>query len=75
MSNADWFARAFGAAITDIRQKLVEEPWFGRPVTPPVHAVQPSLAEAMGWATSGDHQREPSAQPDKGKAHEIERWV
>lgn len=31
----DWFAEAFGSAVSDIRQKLIDEAWFGRrPVSP-----------------------------------------
>jgi len=26
----DWFAEAFGGAVSDIRQKLIDEAWFGR---------------------------------------------
>jgi hypothetical protein len=26
----DWFANAFGGAVADIRQKLIDEAWFGR---------------------------------------------
>lgn len=26
----DWFANAFGEAASDIRQKLIDEAWFGR---------------------------------------------
>lgn len=28
------FLRGFGNAVADIREKVIEEPWFGRPVTP-----------------------------------------
>ena len=26
----DWFTEAFGAAVADIRSKLIDEAWFGR---------------------------------------------
>lgn len=29
----DEFTKGFGDAIADIREKVVEEPWFGRAVT------------------------------------------
>jgi hypothetical protein len=29
-----WFTEAFGAAIADVRQQLVERGWFGEVVTP-----------------------------------------
>lgn len=37
----DWFADAFGGAVADIRQKLIDEAWFGRhPASPtsPAHS-------------------------------------
>lgn len=30
----DWFADAFGGAVADIRQKLIDEGWFGRHPVP-----------------------------------------
>jgi hypothetical protein len=51
---------ALGEAIADVRQKVVEEGWFGRTVTPPPMNVAPSMSEALGWAlpqkerTAGD---------------------
>ena len=33
MSLFDEFAKGVGSAVTDIRQKVVEEPYFGRAVT------------------------------------------
>ena len=61
MSNRDWFANAFGAAVEDIRHKLVEEGWFGRTVTPRTlrkgqenQADQRSLAEQFGWGKGTD---------------------
>lgn len=44
----DWFSRAFGAAVDDMRKKLIEEPWFGRAVTSP-HRNHHSIAQEMGW--------------------------
>lgn len=35
MAQRDWFTEAFGRAITDIREKVVEEPWFGRKLARP----------------------------------------
>jgi hypothetical protein len=31
----EWLAQAFGAAMEDIRHKVVEEPTYDRTVTPP----------------------------------------
>jgi len=33
MSN--WFISAFGGAVADVRQKLIDEAWFGRHPVPP----------------------------------------
>lgn len=37
MATSDWFTKAFGAAVEDIRAKLIDEGWFGRssPQSPP----------------------------------------
>jgi hypothetical protein len=39
----DWFIRAFGDAVADARQKLIEEAWFGRKHagSSPTHHHQP----------------------------------
>jgi hypothetical protein len=55
VSMGDWFARAFGSSVADIRHKLVEEAWFGREVTPrPLggNGREPderTMAERAGW--------------------------
>lgn len=39
----DWFAEAFGAAVSDIRTKLIDEAFFGRrpaPHAPSIHAPE-----------------------------------
>lgn len=73
MSRGSALADFFGEIIADIRQKVVEESWFGRRVTP-LH--QPNREEGqndLGWVAWRD--AEPSAQdpaaPDRG--HDIER--
>jgi len=51
----NWFAKAFGATVADIRHKLVEEAWFGREVTPRPFAGngrepdERTMAERAGW--------------------------
>lgn len=37
----DWIARGIANAAQDIRHKVVEEPWFGRVVTPEPEALEP----------------------------------
>lgn len=41
---------ARGGGMADIRQKLVEEPWFGRTTAA---KYEPGMAEQMGWETPG----------------------
>ncbi len=64
----DWFAESFGDAISDIREKLVEEPWFGRPSTPPTAPKDQSMAEAFGWTERG---QSPPTTPQRG--HDFDR--
>lgn len=45
----DWFADAFGAAIADIRSKLIDEAWFGRSA----ESKRPAGIEFGDWL-SGD---------------------
>ncbi len=30
MATSDWFTKGFGAAVEDVRAKLIDEGWFGR---------------------------------------------
>lgn len=63
MASRDWFADIFGRAIADIRQKVVEEPWFGRPVTKqPLHPTAP-----------GENAREQDRPPEQDHEHGIDR--
>jgi len=86
MTQRDWFTEGFGQAVADIRQKLVEEPWFGRAVTP-ANGMEPSLSETLGWTLPGNPERgldaaldamrqEPAAAaptPERNLGQEIER--
>lgn len=47
----DWFREAFATSVADVRQRLVEEAWFGRTVTPrqPHGRDGHSLSEQFGW--------------------------
>lgn len=70
MPSDDWFTKAFGDAVADIRQKLVEEGWFGRPlIARPEHRGQ-SLDEALGWAHGP---KDDARDPELGRAPEIDR--
>jgi hypothetical protein len=70
-----WFARAFGAAVSDMRQRLVEEAWFGRIVTPRRFAEfgsskgEPSPAERLGWDRPG------AGEPMRNAATDQERGI
>lgn len=53
----DWFTQAFGAAIADIRTKLVDEAWFGRTGAEPPSPVPVSNPDRnidFGHFGSGD---------------------
>lgn len=58
MSSA-WFARSFGAAIADVRQRVLEEPYYGKIVTPRATSItigapgEKSPGEALGWTVPG----------------------
>ncbi len=56
----DWFVECFGNAVRDIRQRVVEEPFFGRIVTPQVVEPDRSIAEALGWDTPHQSRQAPT---------------
>ena len=71
MNGGDWFTRAFGSAVDDIRKRVIEEPWFERAVTPP-YRPDKSAADDLGW-TKGKA-REPHAPDDaRDQSHDLER--
>ena len=77
MNGRDWFAKAFGAAVDDIRKHVIEEPWFGRAVTPP-HRPERSMAETLGWTNGNDTRSAQSPDQAQGynepdHAHDFER--
>ncbi len=49
----DWFADAFGGAVSDIRQKLIDEAWFGRrpaaPASSHSHGGTDDMNRISGW--------------------------
>lgn len=57
------FERAFGAAVADIRHKLVEEATYGRAVTPRAQTIsinapgEKSPGEALGWGHAPEPDR------------------
>lgn len=86
MTQRDWFTEGFGQAIADIRQKLVEEPWFGRSGTLS-NGMEPSMSETLGWTMPRNQEsgldaaldamtREPAAAaptPERDLGQDIER--
>lgn len=46
----DQLLQAFGGAVADVREKVVEEPWFGKPTSP---SQQPQRAENFDSLTGG----------------------
>lgn len=57
---ADWFARAFGGAVEDIRAELIDRAWFGRnprPAQPGSDDKAPAEHEEPGHADpTHDHE-------------------
>lgn len=58
-----------GDAIADIREKLVEEPWFGRALDVQASDLGPSVSELQPSRELG---QEPDA-PDLGQEQSIDR--
>ena len=56
-----------GDAIADIREKLVEEPWFGRALDVQASDLGPSVSELQP-----SREQEPNA-PDLGQEQSIDR--
>ena len=56
------FYNAFAEMVADIRQKVVEEPWFGREVT--------GNTVDIGHAEITDHQQNNAAPPSVSRSYE-----
>jgi len=61
----DELAKGFGDAVTDIRQKVVEEPWFGRAVTE--RGEQPAPQEAEPQPSFGSVTTTRDIEPQQGE--------
>lgn len=63
----DWLAKGVASVTHDVRQKLVEEGWFSKTVTPRATSItlgsagEQSPAEKLGWETPGEKQRSPDS--------------
>jgi alkylated DNA repair dioxygenase AlkB len=71
MPQRDWFSSAFGAAIDDIRKRVVEEPWLGRAVTPK-HGDH-SVSDALGWTREGQDSPVSSQGQAQDQGHDFDR--
>ena len=62
-SIADTFFRSFGVALADARQRVLEEPWFGKVVTPRAQTItlgspgEKSPGEGLGWGHAPEPER------------------
>lgn len=75
------FGQGIANAIADIREKVVEEPWFGRNLTSPrdlqspapevPKSEEPSLAHRFGWSRGEDYTPAPAYEPEH--SHDIDR--
>lgn len=71
----DRFANGFAAAVADIRQKLLEEGWFGKAVTPRSQTItvnspgEQSPGERLGWFKRDERSHQsPTPEQDRGEA-------
>lgn len=67
----DEFVSGFSNAIADIRQKVVEEGWFGRAVTPPAETAPEAPVERNGLYAAFCEGREVSREELYGKGPEV----
>lgn len=59
MATSDWFTKAFGAAVEDVRAKLIDEGWFGRSSpqsTPPAQPQDRTVYDDMRDSIYGNSQ-------------------
>lgn len=73
MPKRDIFAECFGDVVRDVREKLVEEPWFGRAMDDPKPPEPGSLAEMFGWERRGAEVGDPGREHGYGHEHDIDR--
>lgn len=65
----DWLVRAIGGAVADVREKVVEEAWWGRSLSEGA-ALRANDSQDLGWREW--KQAEPSHTPsghDQGQDH------
>lgn len=64
---ADWLAQQFAEAVTDIRRRVVEEPWFGKPLDRP-------FSPPSGHAASTMIDNSIHIEADKVEIHDAWAW-
>jgi hypothetical protein len=82
----DSIVAGIAAAVEDIRHKVVEEPWFGRAVTPPTfpgHSSPDPLGRTLPEKSAAPWESMPSLtkvladnpelSPEQGREHDHER--
>ena len=74
----EFLALEAGNAVSDIRQRLFEEAWFGRVVTPApvvdigkVQEIEPSVREALERAWGIARHQPQAERPGEGKETEL----
>lgn len=72
MNGLDWLAQAFGSVVTDIRERLVEEPWFGQNLSKSEHGVAPSRDTDLGWIDWKSREQQPTG-PSHDSDHDLDR--
>lgn len=66
----DEFLQGIGNGIADIRNKFLEEPWYGRAVTPPAETAPEAPAERSSLYVAFYEGREVSREELYGKGPE-----
>ena len=78
MSLLDEIVRGVGEVFADIRHKVIEEPWFGREVTPTTDqaiepkAARPDVMEAFfqGREVTREELGQPALDPNHSLGHD-----
>jgi hypothetical protein len=63
----------FGEMIADIRQKVVEQGWFGRTITPPHEPAKDEPSSGLGWVDWRDAEPPTSEIAPTDRGYDIDR--
>lgn len=75
-SLGDQLWKGLGDAVRDVREKAVEEPWYGRPLTEGQEYPQWGGAQEVGPSRGGSTHvidREPTQEKEKGPDVDLDR--